>query len=88
MDETCRNETYDVALWKWWPSLGPDYVEDVQAPDALSAIYTLMRLRRLDEVAHAAARVVGRPGIERWDYLLLPDEPSMDEEENEREVRL
>lgn len=65
-------ETYEVALWRRWPSLFPDRVGSVQALDALSAVRFLMRCYRLEEVAHAAAHLVGRPGIERWDYLFVP----------------
>jgi hypothetical protein len=65
-------ETYEVALWRWWPSLFPDRVGAVHASDALSAVCWLMQCYRLEEVAHAAAHIVGRSEIERWDYLFMP----------------
>ena len=64
--------TYDVALWRLWPSLFPDQVGYIQTSSPLLAVQTLMRLHRLEEVAHAAACVLDEAHIERWDYLYIP----------------
>jgi purine nucleoside phosphorylase len=46
---------FEVALWRWWPSLFPDYVASVAAPDAFAAIEQGMRVARVCFVARAAA---------------------------------
>jgi hypothetical protein len=50
--------SYDVALWRWWPSPMPDVVEVVQAFSPRSAVYDLMERSRLRVVARVAVREV------------------------------
>jgi hypothetical protein len=46
---------YDVALWRYWPSLFPGYVGYVQASSAFAAVEAMMRLHNLWRVGYAAA---------------------------------
>ncbi len=48
-------KVFDVALWRWWPSLFPEYTAFVIAPDAFAAVECLMRVYRVRWVARAAA---------------------------------
>jgi len=56
-DRSCGEgqEVFDVALWRWWPSLFPEYMAFVVAPDAFAAVVCLMRVHRVRWVARAAA---------------------------------
>jgi hypothetical protein len=47
---------YDVALWRWWPSLFPEWCEVVVAPGAFAAVEAVMRRHGCMTVQHAAAR--------------------------------
>ena len=49
---------FDVALWRWWPSLFPAYTAYVVAPNAFSAVAFLMRIHGVQRVARAAADAV------------------------------
>ena len=46
---------YDVALWRWWPSLFPDRCEVVGAPSPFAAVEAVMRRHGCMTVQHAAA---------------------------------
>jgi hypothetical protein len=45
---------YDVALWRWWPSLFPEWCEVVVAPSAFAAVEAVMRRHGCMTVQHAA----------------------------------
>ena len=47
---------YDVALWRWWPSLFPGWCEVVEAASAFAAVEAVMRRHGCMTVQHAAAR--------------------------------
>jgi hypothetical protein len=47
---------YDVAVWRWWPSLFPQWCEVVEAKNAFAAVEAVMRRLRLTAVLYAAAR--------------------------------
>jgi hypothetical protein len=49
---------FDVALWRWWPSLFPAYTACVTAPNAFSAVTFFMRIHGVQRVARAAADAV------------------------------
>jgi hypothetical protein len=34
---------YDVALWRWWPSLFPEWCELVEARNVFAAVEAVMR---------------------------------------------
>src|SRR5215467_4455842 len=46
---------YDVALWRWWPSLFPDWCEMSEAPSAFVAVEVVRRRHGCITVQHAAA---------------------------------
>jgi hypothetical protein len=46
---------YDVALWRWWPSLFPDWCEMIDAPGAFAAVEVVMWRHGCMTVQHAAA---------------------------------
>lgn len=48
---------YDVALWRFWPSLFPEWTETVEDYSPQSALYALMRLHGLRFVEKAAVGV-------------------------------
>lgn len=50
--------SYDVALWRWWPALFPEWVCLVDAPNAFAAVEALMRACGLRWVAYASACAV------------------------------
>ena len=50
---------FDVALWRWWPSLFPEYTASVAAPNAFTAVVFVMRVHGVGWVARAAADTVG-----------------------------
>ena len=52
---------YDVAVWRWWPSLFPEWCELIEAPGAFAAVETVMRQHNCMTVRHAAASA--RDGI-------------------------
>jgi hypothetical protein len=45
---------FDVALWRWWPSLWPEWTGTVWAENAYTAIVQVMQVYGLQKV-HAAA---------------------------------
>ena len=49
---------FEVALWRWWPSLFPEYTASVAAPNAFTAVMLLMRRHGMQQVARAAADAV------------------------------
>ncbi len=49
---------YDVALWRVWPSLFPDWCEVVEAASAFAAVEAVMHLHGCMTVKHAAARTM------------------------------
>jgi hypothetical protein len=49
---------FAVALWRWWPSLFPEYTASVVAPNAFTAVALLMRRHGVQRVARAAADAV------------------------------
>jgi hypothetical protein len=69
---------YDVAVWRWWPSLFPEWCEAVEAPSAFAAVEAVMRRHGCMMVQHAAARtqdgllvyrgfgVQLKPGVAGW----------------------
>ena len=50
-----RMTSFDVALWRVWPSLFPLWTATLQAPNAYSAIVQLMQVHGLRSVGAAAA---------------------------------
>ena len=46
---------YDVALWRWWPLLFPEWCELVEASSAFAAVEAVMRRHGCMTVQHAAA---------------------------------
>ena len=65
-------QTYDVALWRYWPSVFPDYVGYIQANGSYAAVMLLMERCRMEKVGYAMARLVGHPRIDRWQRLYFP----------------
>ncbi|MFL5629582.1 MAG: hypothetical protein ACJ788_28750 [Ktedonobacteraceae bacterium] len=63
---------YDVALWLSWPSLFPEHVGLVEAYGTYAAVLSLMETYGVEKVAHATARLVEHPRIDRWDHLYIP----------------
>ena len=49
---------FEVALWRWWPSLFPEYVVSMAAPAAFAAIEQVMQVAGVRFVARAAADAV------------------------------
>ena len=49
---------FAVALWRWWPSLFPEYTASVAAPNAFTAVVFLMRVHGVQWVARAGADAV------------------------------
>jgi len=56
---------YDVALWRWWPSLFPTCAETVYAPTSKQAVLSLMERENTKRVARAAVQSADG-SIERW----------------------
>jgi len=56
---------YDVALWRWWPSLFPTFVDTVYAPTSQQAVLSLMERENKKRVARAAVQSADG-SIERW----------------------
>jgi hypothetical protein len=46
---------FDVAVWRWWPSLFPQWCELVEAPDPFAAVEVVMRRHGCMTAQHAAA---------------------------------
>ncbi len=46
---------HDVALWRWWPSLFPEWCDVVEAASPFAAVEAVMRLYGCMSVQHAAA---------------------------------
>ena len=65
-------QVYDVVLWRYWPSLFPDYVEYIQANGSYAAVMLLMERCRVEKVGYAIARLVGHSRIDRWQRLYFP----------------
>jgi hypothetical protein len=61
--------SYDVALWRWWPRVFADVVEDIEADSPLVAVLQLMEKHKIRVVAYAAARVVPRGPIHRYESI-------------------
>ena len=65
-------QTYDVALWRSWPSLFPDHVGSIQASGTYAALVFLMETVKVEKVAYAAARQFGHSRIDRWSKVYIP----------------
>jgi hypothetical protein len=55
--------TYDVVLWRWWPRVFADVVEEIEAQSPLVAVLRLMEQHNIRVVAYATARVLPRGPI-------------------------
>jgi hypothetical protein len=62
-------QMYNVALWLSWPSLFPEYVEDVTAFDHFTAVESVMQRSGLSRVVRAAAAHQGV--IRRYSRVVL-----------------
>ena len=63
---------YDVALWRYWPSPSPHYVEDVPATSPLEAIALVMFAYNLERVDRVAVRPFrGEPVLRYWSACLV-----------------
>ena len=51
-------QRFEVALWRYWPSLMPEYIGYVDASHAFAAVECLMRVYRLAYAAHGTARAL------------------------------
>jgi hypothetical protein len=49
---------YEVALWRWWPSLFPDWCEVVVAKSPFAGVEAVMWRHGCMTVKHAAARTM------------------------------
>ena len=56
---------YEVALWRWWPSLFPTCAETVYAPTSKQAVLSLMERENKKRVARVAVQSANGC-IERW----------------------
>lgn len=70
-------QTYDVALWRWWPSLFPEYVGHIEATGSFAALVYFMEELRIEKAAYAAVRQVGHAHIDRRSKVYLPLEANM-----------
>ena len=77
-------QPYEVALWRLWPSLFPEYVDVVHAPGSRQAVLSLMELQSVERVAKAAVQSPDGT-IERWRHV---DVASLREGDVTVEVRL
>jgi hypothetical protein len=66
--------TFDVALWRVWPSLWPEWIAMVEAERPFSAIVQVMHTYGLHKIAYGTAsvrdrslcyRVYGLVGVDR-----------------------
>ena len=62
---------FDVALWLLWPSLFPEYVAVIEAPDPLSAVWLLMKSCQLAYVSRAAVQLPDG-SLRRWPSVHCP----------------
>ena len=62
---------FDVALWLLWPSLFPEYIAVIEAPDPLSAVWLLMELCQLVYVSRVAVKSPDG-SLRRWRYVRCP----------------
>lgn len=67
-------ETFDVALWRFWPALFADHVAYVDEIDPLSAVAALMRAHDLHYVQRAAISLKGGVLISRYTRIFLTEE--------------
>ncbi len=66
---------YDVALWFYWPSPSPEYVEEVSASTPLEAVALVMFAYDLECVARIAVRPVGgEPVLRYWSAHIVNGE--------------
>jgi hypothetical protein len=65
-------KSYDVALWRCWPSLFPEWTEMVKAFSESQAVYALMRAHGLRFVEKAAVSAGDGSPIERYYDVLCP----------------
>jgi len=84
MSENDTYQPYEVALWRLWPSLFPEYVDVVYATSSQQAVLFLMELQDVERVAKAAVQSPGGT-IERWRHV---DVGSLREGDVTVEVRL
>lgn len=68
---------FDVAIWLAWPSLFPEYVAVIEAPDALSAVWLLMESCQLVYVSRAAVQLPDG-SLRRWSYVHYPAQEEVD----------
>jgi hypothetical protein len=62
---------FDVALWLFWPSLFPEYIAIIEAPDPLSAVFVLMESCEVYRVSLAAVRLPDG-SLRRWFGVRCP----------------
>jgi len=62
---------FDVALWQAWPSLFPEYIALIEAPDLLSAVWLLMESCQLAYISRAAVKSPDG-SLRRWSYVRCP----------------
>jgi hypothetical protein len=56
--------SYEVALWRYWPSMFPEWIEDIEDFSPQSAMYAAMRLHGLRFVQKAAVgQIKTGPGV-------------------------
>jgi hypothetical protein len=68
---------YDVALWLFWPSLFPEYIAIIEAPDPLSAVFVLMESCEVSRVSLAAVRLPDG-SLRRWFGVRCPSREEVD----------
>ncbi len=66
-----EEQHYEVALWRAWPSLFPEYVDTLWAADHLDAIELMMRVHDLSAVRRAAVTRCGVSAISRYSGVRL-----------------
>ena len=60
-------QTYDVALWRYWPDFHLPVVDYVEAETPLLAVLSLMATHKLKHVARAAVGLPDGGGIKRYE---------------------
>ncbi len=68
MTEQRDYQKYDVALWLQWPSLFPEYVDDVYALNSKQAVLSLMEREALKQVKRAGVQSPNGK-LEFWQYV-------------------
>jgi hypothetical protein len=68
---------FDVALWLAWPSLFPEHIAVIEAPDALSAVWLLMESCQLVYISRAAVKS-SDGSLHRCSYVRLPVREEVD----------